>query len=91
MAINPDYIRCDVCGASNASPFDFHRTPAEDAEVAAIAKQRHEQSERGWTGPQYFSHPSRALLCEAHQSAAQGLKLSEVAISDGLARLREDG
>lgn len=88
MAINPEFITCVICGESDASPFDFRKTPAELAELEAIHARRMEQSARGWTGPQYISHPTRALLCDDHHAQARALKLSELPISDGLAKLR---
>ncbi len=91
MAINPDYILCVVCGTSDASPFDFHQTDADRAEIAAIRADRRAKSERGWTGPQFFSHPTRARLCDAHHAEAARLSLSEVPIQEGLARLRGEG
>ena len=88
MAINPDYITCVVCDRAHASPFDFHQAPDDLAAIAAIVAQRREQSERGWTGPQFFSHPTRALLCDAHHDEANQLGLADVPIGEGLARLR---
>ncbi|MDG1482042.1 MAG: hypothetical protein P8R54_20795 [Myxococcota bacterium] len=91
MAINPEYILCDVCEASHAAPFDFLRTPEQDAEVVAIQARRREQSQRGWAGPQYFSHATRALLCAEHRAEARRLGLSAVPIAEGMTRLRGEG
>ncbi len=91
MAINPEYILCSVCGASNAAPFDFRRTPEQDAEVEAILIEREERSQRGWTGAQYYSHATRALLCAEHRVEARRLGLSAVPIAEGMTRLRGEG
>lgn len=90
MAINPDFIECVVCGTSNASPFDFKKTLAEQAEIAAIRADRRAKAARGWTGPQFFSHATRALLCERHHEIAGRLGLSAVTRAEGLARLRQE-
>ena len=90
MAINPDFIICTVCDRSNAYPFDFLQTAAAVAEIEAIRADRREKAARGWCGPQFFSHPTRALLCDAHYGKANELGLSEVPIAEGLARLQRE-
>ena len=88
MAINPAFLKCAVCGTSHATPFDFHRTPEQQAEGDRIRAERRAQAERGWTGRQHYRHATRALLCDDHQARADALGLSAVPITDGLAQLR---
>ena len=91
MAINPECILCDVCEASHATPLDFLRTPEQDAEVEAILIEREDRSQRGWTGLQYYSHATLALLCAEHRAEARRLELSAVPIAEGMTRLRGEG
>lgn len=88
MAINPAFLTCVVCDTPHARPFDFHKTPEQQAAMEALREERRQQSARGWTGPQYLSHETRALLCDAHHDEADALGLSAVPIGEGLARLR---
>ena len=88
MAINPEFLTCTICDTPNAYPFDFLRTPEQEAEMQAIREDRADKSERGWTCPQFISHDSRVLLCDDHHDQASALRLDRVARAEGLAQLR---
>ena len=88
MAIDSDFLRCAVCWAPNAHPFDFHRTPTQDAALKTKQAERQRLVAQGWSGPQFISHETRALLCDAHHTEAKALGLADAPLADGLARLR---
>ena len=88
MAIDPIFLTCAICETPDAHPFDFLRTAQEEAELQALRQERERQLELGWAGPQFISHPSRALLCDDHHTQADALGLHKVPRSEGLARLR---
>ena len=90
MAINPAFLCCVVCGRSHASPFHFQQSEADLAQIRAIHQERVEKAAQGWTGPQYISHPSLALLCDLHRVRARELGLQDVPIGEALERLRAD-
>ena len=90
MAINPVFLCCVVCGRSHASPFDFQQSEADLAQLDAIHQERLENAAQGWTGPQYISHYTRALLCDLHHVRARELGLQDVPIGEALERLRAD-
>ena len=90
MAIHPRYITCTLCGAPNAFPYDFLQTAGDRAEMDAERQRRRDLAQQGWTGPQFISHASRALLCSMHHDRADALGLHRVPIQEALARLRDE-